>query len=147
MLNYCIQEKISCLRNNCCFKTVRILMRFIGDFQRESCRKPLTLSTAAWLAQQKSAGLLSGRSRFQTPARTNTQGFKEVGIKFCLCNDICKRLDLLVFSDENEKSQASPNNPSTYNKFYCQRNHTLFVKSKGPSPLCDGLLKFTFTLG
>ena len=43
-------------------------MRFIGDFQRESCRKPLPLSTAAWLAQQKRDGLLSGRSRFQTPA-------------------------------------------------------------------------------
>ena len=64
-------------------------MRFIGDFQRESCRKPLPLSTAAWLAQQKSDGLLSGRSRFQIPARANTQGLKEVGRKFCLCNEIC----------------------------------------------------------
>ena len=122
-------------------------MRFIGDFQRESCRKPLPLSTAAWLAQQKSDGLLSGRSWFQTPARANTQGLKEVGRKFCLCNEICQRLDLLVFSDKNEKSQASSNNPCTYNKFYCERNHTLLVKSKGPSPPCDGLLKFTFTLG
>ena len=90
------KKKISSLRNHCCFKTVRILMRFIGDFQRESCRKrlPLYMSTAAWLAQQKSDSLLSGRSRFQTPARTNTQGLKELGRKFCLCNDICKRLDL-----------------------------------------------------
>ena len=42
-----------------------------------------------------------------TPARTNTQGLRELGRKFCLCNDICKRLDLLVFSDKNEKSHAS----------------------------------------
>ena len=185
-------------------------MRFIGDFQRESCRKPLPLSTAAWLAQQKSDGLLSGRSRFQTPAepaqqaflyglgekneeresktarkvalvsflarpkpkvpfigislprnqtetlakqanpgpdRTNTQGLREQGEKFCLCNDICKRLDLLVFSDKNEKSQAPSNSPYTYNEFYCERNYTPFVKSKGPGLLCDGVLKFTFTLG
>ena len=27
------------------------------------------------------------------------------------------------------------------------KKHTLFVKSKGPSPPCDGLLKFTFMLG
>ena len=83
-------------------------MRFIGDFQRESCRKPLPLSTVAqaWLAQQKSDSLLSGRSRFHTPARTNTQGLRELGRKFCLYNDICKRLDLLVFSDKNEKSHA-----------------------------------------
>ena len=52
-------------------------MRFIGDFQRESCRKPLPLSTVAWLAQQKSDSLL--RSRFHTPARTNTQGLRELG--------------------------------------------------------------------
>ena len=183
-------------------------MRFIGDFQRESCRKRLPLSTAAWLAQQKSDGLLSGRSRFQTPAepaqqaflyglgertrnesqrprekwlsfhfsrgqnrkspssvflcpetkrkrlprrltpaRTNTQGLREQGEKFCLCNDICKRLDFLVFSDKNEKSQAPSNSPYTYNEFYCERNYTLFVKSKGPGLLCDGVLKFTFTLG
>ena len=141
------KKKTSSLRNHFCFKTVRILMRFIGDFQRESCRKPLPLSTVAWLAQQKSDSLLSGRSRFHTPARTNTHGLRELGRKFCVCNDICKRLDLLVFSDKNEKSQAPSNSPYTYNEFYCERNHTLFTKSKGPSPLWDGLLKFTFTLG
>ena len=129
------KKKTCSLRNHCCFKTVRILMRFIGDFQREICRKPLPLSTAAWLAQQKSDGLLSGRSRFQTLARTNTQGLRELGRKFCLCNDICKWLDLLVFSDKNEKSQAPSNSPCRYNKFCCERNHTLFAKSKGPSPL------------
>lgn len=141
------RKKKNSLRNHCCFKTVRILMRFIGDFQRQSYRKPLPLSTAAWLAQQKSDGLLSGRSRFQTPARTNTQGLRVLGRKFCLFNDICKRLDLLVFSDKNKKSQAPSNSPCRYNKFCCERNHTLFAKSKGPSPLWDGLLKFTFTLG
>lgn len=30
---------------------------------------------------------------------TNTQGLK----KFCLCNDICKWLDVLVLSDKNDK--------------------------------------------
>ena len=85
--------------------------------------------------------------RFQTPARTNTQGLRELGRKFCLCNDICKRLDLLAFSDKNKKSQAPSNSPWRYNKFCCERNHALFTKSKGPSPLWDGLLKFTFTLG
>ena len=46
------------------------------------------------------------RSAEREVARTNTQGLRELGRKFCLCNDICKRLDLLVFSDKNEKSHA-----------------------------------------
>ena len=80
------------------------------------------------------------------PGRTNTQGLRELGRQFCVCNDICKRFDLLVFSDKNEKSQAASNSPCRYNKFCCERNHTLFAKSKGPSPLWDSLLKFTFSL-
>ena len=116
MLNDCMEERNFFSAKSLLFPNCQDLMRFIGDFQRESCRKPLPLSTAAWLAQQKSDGLLSGRSRFQTLARTNTQGLRELGRKFCLCNDICKWLDLLVFSDKNEKSQAPSNSPCRYNK-------------------------------
>ena len=41
-------------------------MRFIGDFQRESCREPITLATTAWLAQLEKRLSVE---RFKTPAR------------------------------------------------------------------------------
>ena len=43
------------------------------EFQRESCRKTLLLSIAAWLAQLEKR---RSAERFKTPGQTNTQGLK-----------------------------------------------------------------------
>ena len=51
-------------------------MRFIGDFQRESCRKPLPLSTTGWLAQLGERRSAEREVAVSNPGRTNTQGFK-----------------------------------------------------------------------
>ena len=37
------------------------------------------------------------------PTGPTLRGFKELRRKSCLCNDICKQLDFLVFSDKHEK--------------------------------------------
>ena len=142
-----MQEKISSLRNHCCFKTVRILCDLSVVFNAKvDSRKPPLLSTPAWLAQMEKRRSAELEVAVSNTGRTNTQGLKELGRKFCLCNNIWKWLDLLVFSDKNKKSHAPSNSPCTYNKFCCERNHTLLVKSKAPSPLYDGLLKFTFII-
>ena len=70
------EKKISSLRNHGCFKTVGILMRFIGAFQRESCRKPLPLSTTGWLAQLGERRFAEREFVVSNPGRTNTQGLK-----------------------------------------------------------------------
>ena len=56
-------------------------------------RRPVTLS----------AGLLSGRSHFQTTARPTLRVLRQPKTMCCLCCDICKWLDFLVFSDKDEK--------------------------------------------
>ena len=42
----------------------------------------------------------------QDPDRTHTQGLKITEDNGCLCYDICKRLDILVFSDKGVKPMA-----------------------------------------
>ena len=58
------------------------------------------VSSVGW----ESAGLLSGRSRVQTPAGPTLRIFKQLRKKCCLCNDTCKRLDVLVFSAMRTKN-------------------------------------------
>ena len=43
----------------------------------------------------------------QTPAGPTLSIFKQLRRKCCLWNDICKWLDLLVFSDKEEKNRES----------------------------------------
>ena len=50
--------------------------------------------------------LLSRRSRVQTPAGPTLRVFKYMRRKRCLCNDIYKRLDFLVFSDKDENHRS-----------------------------------------
>ena len=60
---------------------------------------------SGWLSWE-SAGLLSGRSRVQTTAGPTLRVFKKLRRKCCLCNDICERLDFLVFS-KNRRSRLT----------------------------------------
>ena len=46
----------------------------------------------------------TGRLRVQTSAGPTLRVFKLLRRKCCLCNDICKWLDFLVFSDKDEKA-------------------------------------------
>ena len=60
--------------------------------------------------------------------------------KYCLCNDICKWLDSLVFSDKDDKPYALSHNlqcsePCVGRK----RTDTLFAKSRVWSSRCCGL--------
>ena len=47
--------------------------------------------------------LVSGRLRVQIPAGPTLRAFKQLRRNCCLCNDICKQLDFLVFLDNNQK--------------------------------------------
>ena len=79
----------------------------------------------------ESAGLLSGRSRVRTPAGPTLRVLKSLRRKCCLCNDICKWLDFLVFSDKDEKPQVP--SPSTYTYLVLvgrKRTHTTVRKEQ-----------------
>ena len=74
----------------------------------------------------ESAGLLSGRSRVQTSAGPTRR-------KCCRCNDICKQLDFLVFSDKDEKVPSH----STFTDLFLwdiKERTPLFEKSRGRRP-------------
>ena len=80
-----------------------------------------------WSAEQEVAGL--------NPGQTNTQGLK-ITEKFCLCNDICKRLDFLVFLNKDEKLQVLPHSTYTYLVLVgCKRTHTTVQKEEGTQTL------------
>ena len=49
---------------------------------------------------------LSGKSRVQTLAGTTLRVFKQLKRNSCPCNNICKPLDFLVFSDKDEKKRG-----------------------------------------
>ena len=51
----------------------------------------------------ESTGLPCGSLRVQSPAGPTLRVLKELRRKCCLCNDIYKRLDVLVFSDKDDK--------------------------------------------
>ena len=63
-------------------------------------------SWLSWL----STGLPCGRSWVQTPAGPPLGVFKYLRRKCCLCNDICKWLDFLVFSDKEDKPEVPSHN-------------------------------------
>ena len=71
-------------------KTEGTQIHFLSDVVVES----LDLTSGA------ETGLLSGRSQVQTRAGPTLE---ELRRKCCPSNDICKRLDFLVFSDNDEK--------------------------------------------
>ena len=76
-----------------------------------------------WSAEQEVAGL--------NPGQTNTQGLK-ITEKFCLCNDICKRLDFLVFLDKDEKPQVLSHSTYTYLVLVGrEKTHTTVRKEQG----------------
>ena len=79
-----------------------------------SPRNPEILRRPGWLSW-KGAGPPSGRSRVQIPAGPTLRVIKSLRRKCCLCNDICKWLDFLVFSDKDEK----PSVPFTALSLFC----------------------------
>ena len=53
--------------------------------------------TTTWLAQLGECQSGEREVRVQTPAGPTLRVFKQLRRKCCLCNDICKQLDFLVF--------------------------------------------------
>ena len=83
--------------------------------------------SAAWLAHGwESASLLSGKSRVRTRR------------KCCLCNDICKRLDFLVFSDKDENRRPRLTQHLQWFLWDVKETRPLFEKSRGRRPRCCG---------
>ena len=66
---------------------------------------------------------LSGKSRVQTLAGTTLRVFKQLKRNSCPCNNICKPLDFLVFSDKDEKKKREVPSQSTF-------TYLVFVGSK-----------------
>ena len=66
------------------------------QFQPQSCQYNKN--------QLISAGLPSGKPPVQTSARPTLSVFKQLKRKCCLSNEICKRLDFLVFLDKKATS-------------------------------------------
>ena len=58
--------------------------------------------------------MLSGKSRVQTLAGTTLRVFKWLRRNCCLCNNICKLLDFLVFSDKDQKKKGELPSHSTF---------------------------------
>ena len=58
--------------------------------------------------------MLSGKSRVQTLAGTTLRVFKWPRGNCCLCNNIWKLLDFLVFSDKDEKRRGEVPSHSTF---------------------------------
>ena len=58
--------------------------------------------------------MLSGKSWVQTLAGTTLRVFKWLRGNCCLCNNICKLLDFLVFSDKDEKKGGEVPSHSTF---------------------------------
>ena len=81
-----------------------------------------------WLIWE-SAGLVSVRSRVRTPAGPALRVFKSLRRKCCLCNDSCKQLDFLVFSDKDEKPYVLSHSTYTYLVLVGRkRTHTIVRK-------------------
>ena len=84
--------------------------------------------TVAWLAQLGDCWSTEQEVAGLNPGQTNTQGLK-ITEKFCLGNDICKRLDFLVFLDKDEKPQVLSHSTYTYLVLVgCKRTHTTVWK-------------------
>ena len=83
------------------------------------------------------AALLSKMSRVRTSARPTLRVFKLLRRKFCLCDDICKWLDFLVFSNKVEKLQV-PSQSTSLIQFLWEEKEPkpLFKKSRGCRPRC-----------
>ena len=80
----------------CCCKHIIVAPAGISP------RNPKILRRPGWLSWE-GAGLPRGRSRVQIPPGPSLRVFKSLRRKCCLCNDIRKWLDFLVFSDKDEK--------------------------------------------
>ena len=60
-------------------------------------------STADWLAQLGERQSAEQEVEVSNPGRTEIRGLEKTEKKCCLCNDICKRLDFLFFSNKDKK--------------------------------------------
>ena len=58
---------------------------------------------ATWLAQLGEQRSAEREVAGSNPGWTRIRVFKSLRRKCCICNDICKRLDFLVFLDKDEK--------------------------------------------
>ena len=72
------------------------------------------LQSVSWLAQLAERRTAEWEVVGLNPGQTNTQGLKNNWEKSCLCNDSCKHLDFLVFSDKHEKQQVPSHCTFTY---------------------------------
>ena len=81
-----------------------------AQFSKSDCA-----STAAWLAHavKRAPVCWAGGPRFKQ-GQNQKSGFQKLRTMCCLCNDICKRLDLLVFSDKDEKPYVPSHSTFTY---------------------------------
>ena len=65
--------------------------------------KTTTTTIATRLAQLDKRRFAEREATGSYPGRTNPQGFKKkLRRKCCLCEDFCKRLDFIVFSDKDD---------------------------------------------
>ena len=108
----------------------------------------ITLQTSPGQLSWESVGLLSRTSRVKLPAEQTFMVLKYLRRKCRLCNDICKRLDFLVFSDKDEKPYVSSYRTFTHLVLLGRkRTHTTVFKKQGSqtlvvwstSPWLDGL--------
>ena len=79
-------------------------------------------------------GLLRGRSQVQTPAGPTLE---ELRRNWCPCNDICERLDFLVFSDNDEKPLVPSHSTLSFTILFLRdvkEPTPLFEKSRGRRP-------------
>ena len=91
--------------------------------------------TVAWVAQLRECWSADQEVAGLNPGQTNTQGLKRTE-KFCLCNDICKRLDFLVLLDKDEKPQVLSHSTYTFLVLVgCKRTHTTVRKEQGTQTL------------
>ena len=93
------------------------------------------LSSAAWLAQLGERRSAEREIVGSNPGRTNSQKREDSALRrqCCLCNDICKRLDFLVFSDKDKKTLGSRLTALSLIWFFCDVKEPtpLFQTSRG----------------
>ena len=109
--------------------------RFLVKFPRVGKAKEVNLWPVGSVG--RAPGFCVGGRGINPPHRPTLRVFKiNWGEKCCLCNDICKWLDFLVFSDKDDKSLVPSHNPCLW--LLCgmlKKSHTI-RKSRGRSSWC-----------
>ena len=129
MLNDCMEEKNFFSAKSLLFQNCRDFDAIHRWFPTRKLQETSTSVDRRLVSSTEKRRSAEREVVVSTPARTNTQGLRELGRKFCLYNDICKRLDLLVFSDKNEKSHAPFQQPLHIQQILLwKKPHTSFTQ-------------------